>query len=653
MQRSVLLVLLALPFFASAQFGAYHLEKAEELAWGNLYSEAIPVYKKAYTKVRDNDKPEILYKIGECYRNRWEADNAANWYSKSIKAGYNNPAVWYKLGQAHKQQQHYDKARAAFNQYLELQPNDERGKQALESCNAAENWMANPARVVVELMHAANSSAHDFRPFPGGKNGETLWFTSDREGSTGSRTHGWTGNAWPDVYSIKRTRTGGWSKASPVAGDVNTEVGEGSAVLSNNGKTMLLTRCNFKPHGIAGCEIYVSKRQGKNWSAGELIPIDLDTFNVGHPCFAPDENTLLFSANIDGGFGGRDLWRVTKTDEGWSEPVNLGPSINTADSEIYPYIASNGTLYFSSDGHTGMGGMDIFRAKATEPYQWGAPENLQAPINSPRDDFGFVLQGDEARGLFSSNREGGKGGDDIYTFYTPRLVIELFGAVVDMETEQPITGATVSVTGTDGLALTLTTSATGNIEVSNASSSDVDAHYLQPGFDYTIRVSHPDYFAAEASESTVGVEESVRFEHNFMLMPAVVEDGKEYSMPMVLYDYAKASLRPEASDSLDYLLTLLNENPNIAIQIEAHTDTRGSSGYNNGLSHKRAKACVDYLIAQGIDAGRLTSKGFGESRPLFTDAYVAGLATVEEREAAHQRNRRTVFSVLSTTWNVK
>ena len=249
--------------------------------------------------------------------------------------------------------------------------------------------------------------------------------------------------------------------------------------------------------------------------------------------------------------------------------------------------------------------------------------------------------------MFSSNRPGGKGGDDVYNFYTLPLMFALVGIIKDVETGDPIAGATMHVTGSDGLDITLTTNETGTLELAEKADR---SYHLQPGQDYTIKVNHPDYYAASAKESTVGLEESITFEHTFSLK--AIPKGPE-KMPMVLYAYDDAKLLPESSDSLDYVYNLMMDNPNIVVRMEAHTDLRGSAAYNKRLSEARAQACVSYLVQRGIPADRLEWKGYGEEKPVFTEKQIAVFATEEERDAAHARNRRTEFTVVSTTYNAR
>lgn len=417
---------------------------------------------------------------------------------------------------------------------------------------------------------------------------------------------------------------------------------------------MYFTRCAVQDAGVMGCSIYWSKKSGQNWGEPEIIEIAADSFTVGHPAISPDDQTLVFASNIPGGQGGKDLWYVTYDKRGrkWSEPTNLGPEINTPEDEMFPYIRENGDLYFSSNGHLGMGGLDIFKAKNKGVNQWGEVENMQAPLNSEANDFGIVFDKTHNRGLFTSSREGGKGGDDLWEFYEPPLVFSLEGVVTDVETKAVLPNAKVKLMGTDGSSAEVMSDADGKFAfVENGSE-----RYIKPETSYSLLITKEGYLNAKGKETTIGLEDSRRFFHEYALQPIKTEKG--IKLPLILYEFAKADLLPQSKDSLNYLYNIMIDNPTIVVQLRSHTDYRGSNRANEGLSQRRAQSCVNYLVNEkGIPADRLVAKGMGEYEPLrmadgvlLDKAYIDALPTEEEREAAHQRNRRTDFKVLRTDY---
>jgi len=317
----------------------------------------------------------------------------------------------------------------------------------------------------------------------------------------------------------------------------------------------------------------------------------------------------------------------------WGTPTNLGSAVNTTADEMYPYISPSGKLYFSSNGHPGMGGLDIFHATETGG-SWGTLNNIKSPMNSPSDDFGIMFN-DDITGYLTSNREGGLGADDIYAFRIPPPVFTVSGRVYDTDTKESIADATVELFGSDGTSLSVKTGSDGMYR-----------YELKPEAKYKISASYTGYLTKFLEVSTVGMDESKEFVGDFDF--PLKSTSKPIELPEIFYDLDKSTLRAESKKELDGLIKVLDENPTITIRIEAHTDTRATNEYNVDLSKRRAKSVVDYLVKNGVDAARLTSEGFGETKTRISDEEIAKLATDAEKEDAHQKNRRTEFNVLST-----
>jgi len=604
------------------------------------YYTAIELYKKAYTREGDKiQKSFIIFRIGESYRHSDNPKQAEVWYSKAIKASYNDPIAIYYLAESKKLNGKLEDAAEEYQNYVNKKPNDKKGKDGLRSVELALDWMKNPTRYEAENAPIINSEDDDFSPnFTDTKN-NTMYFTSSRESATGNVTHEGSGQGMTDIFSTTRDRKGKWSEPMPISETVNSEASEGTVCMNKRRNTLYFTRCDFGKDGVFGCSIYWSKKSGKEWGEAELIPITADTNTVGHPAITNDDKLLIFASNMPGGYGGKDLWYIINKGRGvWSEPINMGSAINTSGDELYPYIAYDDKLYFSSNGHIGMGGLDIFSAEAIGENKWGNVQNLQYPLNSFAHDFGIVWDGSKNRGYLSSEREGGMGGTDIWEFYMPPLVFALEGIVVNKDNLEPIPNATIDLVGTDGVTAQVTSDSRGEFKFAEKGS----ARYINENTSYSVSVEAIDFLIAKGNETTVGEEESKVFYHEYRLQPV----DKPIKLPEVLFELAKWDLLPQSKDSLDFLYGILIDNPTIIIELSAHTDSRDNDKRNQILSQKRATSCVEYLVSKGIASERMKAVGYGERRLKISDAEIAKLPA-SEREAAHQKNRRVEFEVLS------
>jgi peptidoglycan-associated lipoprotein len=630
---------------SSVTYAQRNYLKEADYAFNNLeYYNAIELYKKAYTKEKDKAvKSEIVFKIAECYRHVNDLKQAETWYQKAIKAKYNDPIVVLYLADMMKQNEKYAEAQAQYNAYRALKPDDKRGEEGAKSCELAQKWKDNPTRYAVVNEAQLNSKNSDFSPTFIDKKYTDLYFTSTRPGADGSETDGVTGESFSDIYETKRDKKGKWSTPVPIGKNINTPANEGSVSVNHKFNVMYFTRCPNEKKKNLGCEIFMTEKKGNDWGEATLIKITADSFSVGHPCLNEDESRLYFVSDMPGGLGGHDIWYIeyNKKEKKWSEtPVNLGAPVNTEKDEMFPHIHEDGSLYFASDGHLGMGGLDIFRAEKSG-NNFTNVTNMKYPLNSSADDFGIIFEGGKERGFFCSNRSGGKGMDDIYSFVLPPLIFAIQGTVKDVETKQPIANATVKMIGSDGSSVEVKTDNSGFYKFAENGTD----RYVKANTTYTLAVSADKYLNSEKGKvTTVGVEESKTFELNFTLQGI----KKPIELPNIFYDLGKWDLRPESMVSLDKLVETLNDNPNIVISIGSHTDSRADDKFNLELSQKRAQSVVDYLISKGIDPERLVAVGYGETRPKVTDAEINKMKTKEEQEAAHQLNRRTDFTVLRT-----
>jgi peptidoglycan-associated lipoprotein len=631
--------------FSISAFAQKNYLKDAEYAFNNLeYYSAIELYKKAYTKEKDKAvKSEMVFKIAECYRHVNDLKQAETWYQKAIKAKYADPMVVLLLADMMKENEKYAEAQAQYNAYKALKPEDKKGEDGSKSCELAQKWRDNPTRYVVANEAQINSKYSDFSPTYIDKKYTDLYFTSSRIGAEGADVDGVTGESFSDIYESKRDKKGKWSSPLPIGKTVNSPANEGSVSVNHKFNTLFFTRCPNERKKNLGCEIFHTEKKGTDWAEATLIKVTADSFSVGHPSLNEDESRLYFSSDMPGGLGGHDIWYIeyNKKEKKWLEtPINLGAPINTPDEEMFPYIHEDGSIYFASNGHLGMGGLDIFHAEKSA-NNFTNVTNMKYPLNSSADDFGIMFEGGKERGFFCSNRANGKGMDDIYSFNLPPLVFAIQGKVRDVDTQQPIANATVKMIGSDGSSVEVKTDNSGFYKFAENGAE----RYIHANTTYTLAVSADKYLNSDKGKATtVGVEESKTFELNFTLQGI----KKPIELPNIFYDLAKWDLRPESMASLDKLIATLNDNPNITISIGSHTDSRSDDNYNQELSQKRAQSVVDYLISKEIDGDRLQAVGYGESRPKVTDTEIKKMKTSEEQEAAHQMNRRTDFSVLRT-----
>ena len=533
-----------------------------------------------------------------------------------------------------------------------MKANDPRADFGIESCQFAMQTQQDPTRYIITPF-AHNTNKEEFSPCYASRDYDEIFFTSTRDGSLGKSKDGFTGNSYTDIFWSKfDKKKNRWSKPTPFEEPMNTPNHEATPSMNQRGNEIYFTRCieNSKVKPIPTCEIYFSRKKGKDWISPVLLPLPYDSISsFAHPSLRADGKVLYFTSDMKGGYGGNDIWYVKKIkrDE-WSEPINMGEQINTSGNEVFPFIHYDGSLYFSSDGHVGMGGLDIFKAEFDEENVLRSIINMKSPINSSNDDFGIIFENEDEKGYLSSNRLGSKG-DDIYQFYLPKLDLTLSGVVLDSKTEQIIEGVLINIVGSDGSKMTAMSDNSGRYIF--------DDDYIKENVSYTLEVSKEGYLNNTFTESTIGVKESVNLIQDIVLEPTV----KEIIIPRIEYDYNSAKLRPKSKEALDALIVVLKKNPNVVIKLRSHTDSRAGDEFNMELSQKRAQICVDYMVAKGIEPKRLVALGMGETEPfemdvkdgklrvgaiLSPDFIENKLRRKKDKEKAHQYNRRTDFKVI-------
>ena len=630
----------------------FDIQKAQRTFDMKKYNSAAMLYQKLYTKVRSEDeKQKMLYMIAESYRRSNNFKKAINWYEQLINAKYPDPKIIYSYGLLLKNFERYDDASRQFYDYLFEVPADPDAEREMKNCAIVQTWKANPKKFTIKNVDELNSIYSDYSPFYA--NDKLVW-SSSRPEATGNEIFEWTGQKCSDIFECP-TQNNTWGKTSNLKGEVNTSFNEGSAWLDSTATIMYFTQCNGTDGKGVNCKIYSSYFQNNAWTKPQALPFCSDSFSVGHPAMSLDGKRMYFASDMKGGFGEKDIYYITydPIKDKWGNPINLGPLVNTKEDEMFPYVDENNVIYYSSKGFTGMGGLDIFKTQDSSGT-FKKSQNLQYPINSGGDDFGISFNyknykkvNDTAYkainpnlpiGYFCSNRDGGKGDDDIYSITIKPYIFVLKGKVFDKEMNTPLQNAEVSVADEFGkIFFTIKSNASGDFSAE-----------LPLNKSLFLIASFPKYFKSSAIEiSSMNISKDSSIEETIFLNPIPAEDY-DFTLKGIYYDLDKYDLRPEAQKILDSLIIILKNNPTIVIEIGSHTDSRAPADYNLKLSQKRAQSCVDYLVQHGIPKDRLTPVGYGETK-LVNDC-VDGVDCTEQQ---HQENRRTTFRVLSSEYKKK
>lgn len=637
------------------------LSDAEEKQRIGEYFEAAAIYRKVYTKTSPQKRDlrgYIAYRMAECNRLINNTPRATSAYMNALRYDYPDSIVNLRLGQMYQRSGRYPDAIRYYDEFLKLNPESELALNGIKGSELAPQWKQNPSRYVVKRMEKFNSRRGEFCPMLFGDAYDQLYFTSSRTPKGAGKDKeetisAITGLRNNDFFLVKKDEQGNWLAPIELEDEVNTEFDEGTPSFSKDGNTMYYTYCAQDPEGPRTSEIYVSTRSSAKWGKGTRASIVKDSVTaLGHPSVSPDGKYLYYVSDAVGGFGGKDIFRSRLVGSDFGPMENLGPEINTPGDEMFPYVRDSVTLYFASNGHPGMGGLDLFKATQDSTGKWHV-ENLKAPINSMGDDFGITFEGKKEKGFFSSNRNDARGYDHLYSFELPTITIFIEGLVSDVD-EYPIEDATVRIVGKDGLNVKVPAKKDGSYRVE-----------LERDIRYVMMASARGYLNQNFELKTGPEEKNETYIVDFFLSPI----SKPVVIDNIFYDFDKATLRPESQKALDEMIKMLNDNPNVTIELGAHTDRKGTDQYNERLAQRRAQSVVDYLIAGGIDKERLEAKGYGESVPktinkklaksfdflkegdVLTEEFILTL-TPEQQEMADQINRRTEFKVLRTNYNL-
>ncbi len=640
------------------------MKKGDKFYAVGEYFDAAVQYRKAYSQTSNKDrkvKGQRAMKMADCYRRIHFTSKAITAYQNAIRYKQDDSLTHFYLGQLQMRNGNYKEAERHFKMAADSLPTDDPHRQlaltGLKSAKEASQWKKDGSAYTVKRADFFNSRRSEYSPMLAGDDNDQLFFTSTRNQAQGDEYSGITGSKNADIFWAQKDDKGKWGKPQTIDSELNTDFDEGACCFTPDGKTMYLTQCKTDPNYPRFATIAASNRSDAAWSKPTEVIISKDTLSsFAHPAVSPDGQWLYFVSDMPGGMGGLDIWRcqlLSNNETG--VPENLGEPINTAGDEMFPTFRPNGDLYFSSDGHPGFGGLDIFVAKlpATTESSSVHIEHPGFPLNSQGDDFGMTFEGRLNSGYFSSNRGDTRGFDHLYSFYNPEIVQTVKGWVYEQDGYE-LPAAQVYMVGNDGTNIKLSVRGDGSF-----------TQEIKPNVDYVLLATCKGFLNHQEQLRVEPVTKSEEYVLQFPLAnisaPVLIEN--------IFYDFDKATLRPESATALDELVQLLNENPNITIELSAHTDYKGSEAYNEGLSQRRAESVVNYLIEHGIASDRLTPKGYGEGKPktikrkvaernpflkegdVLTEEYITKLPE-EQQEQCNQLNRRTEFIVLRTTYGL-
>ncbi len=635
-----------------------NLHRGEKfLALGEYY-DAANEFRQAYQKTPAKERTkrgQIARKMAICYDKSLQSARALAAWRNAIRYQQADTADRLAFAQTLMKNGNYREAEEQFQLVLDSLPHDKLARDGLFAARKAPDIKQLGSRYTVKRMEVFNSRRADYCPMLFGDEYDQLYFTSTRNEAQGDELSGITGTKPGDLFFSQKDDKGKWSKPEDVSGGVNTAYDEGACCFSADGREMFLTQCVTDPSYPRYAQIVKSSRSDAAWGKAAEVKLTGDTLSsYAHPAISPDGEWLYFTSDMPGGKGGLDIWRVRITPAGYGGVENLGEPVNTPGDEAFPTFRPNGDLYFSSNGHPGLGGLDIFIAKVGRDGRYHL-SHPGYPLNSQGDDFGMTFEGPYNRGFFSSNRGDARGWDHIYSFINPEIMQTVKGWVYEMDGYE-LPAAQVYVIGDDGTNEKMSVHSDGSF-----------TKVLDPGVSYLFLATCKGYLNhQEQVKALVNPKES----RDTTLQFALANISAPTLIDNIFYDFDKATLRDSSKTALDKLVALLNENPHVTIELSAHCDYKGSAEYNKRLSQRRAEAVVAYLIAHGIAADRLTPVGYGKERPkkikkkltekyqwlkegdVLTEDFIKALKDKKKEEICNQLNRRTEFSVLRTTYDL-
>ncbi len=625
--------------------------KSDDLGKANKYYNkydyhyAIEIYERLMKK---GGSLEVAEKLANCYRFIGNSIEAEKNYAKTIAYPNFNVKNYLYYADALKQNSKFDEAKNYYLIYGERVPSEaDLALRQANACETAKMWMEDPDKNI-EIFNESelNTQQSEFSPViyrDGIILASDRLFSKAKPNSKENKIYGWTGNGYIKIYNVQKDKSkpDGVVKLSPFSKEINKDYHNGPASITYDGKFLAFTKSGLtkelkkkQKSGVIHKAIYFSNFENGTWSVPEPFTYNnIAGYSVQHPTLNKDGNIMYFVSDMPGGYGGMDIYYTERIDGRWTKPINCGNKVNTNQDEVFPYLRSDGRLYFSSKGHITIGGLDIFSAEG-QKNSWSEPENLKSPINSPKDDFGISFYQDNQSGYFSSSRLGGKGMDDIYRFAPKpsddRLILQVAGKVVEKGTGKPI----------DGLKVFLYNKTTGEEKMMLSREDGSFIFDLEKDYDYSLKGDLNKFFSRQEGEiSTKSVKESTIYNVKFEVERA--EEAYIVRLNNIYYDFDKYAIREDAEPELQKVIDFMHKVKDVNVQMQAHTDSRGKSSYNMELSVKRANSAKDYLVKQGAELERLSARGFGETQLL--NKCEDGIVCSEEE---HQLNRRTEFKII-------
>jgi outer membrane protein OmpA-like peptidoglycan-associated protein/tetratricopeptide (TPR) repeat protein len=643
MKTKLLLIILVL----TGTFGFAQTKVADRFFDNYAYIKASELYEDAYNN--GDHSIHVLTRLGDCYYNNSNSEKAAMWYKKALDEDLDdvNAEHLYKYIQTQRSLGNYKEAEAWLTTFKKRQSDDSRAESETENLSVYDE-LSSMDKVYIDVKNLDFNT--EYSDFGGYEYKGRMFFSSARSADgTGNKVYNWNEQPYLDLFETTVKETNGvkeFGNVMPINADgINTPYHEANVAITNDGKTIYFSRDNLNKRnkldsdrkGTTHLKIYKATLDNNNWKDIEELPFNDDNYSVYHPALSPDNKKLYFTSDKEGGFGQTDIYVVDILNDGntYGEPTNVGASINTSGREGFPFIAKDSTMYFSSDGYVNLGLVDIYKSNILKDPN-AKPENLGAPFNSGYDDFAIYMDSDTDSGYFSSNRPGGKGNDDIYSFSAYECKQMVKGIVRDKETNEPIADATVELINASG-------------KIVNNATSNQNGEYsfeVECEKNYSVRGSKPDYEDDVQSFSTSainGQEQTVDlFLKNLLAVPC------EIVINPIFFDFDKWNIRTDSKYDLEHIVDVMRAYPDMKISIESHTDRRGTFKYNDKLSDRRAKSTRDYIVSRGIAAERIVSAiGYGERRKLVSDEEIDNMKTRAEKEAAHQKNRRSHFRIVN------
>ncbi len=611
-----------------------------------LYKKGVKSYDKfEYKKAINNfenylqrrDKADAKIKLANAYRMVYDMPNAEKWYAQSVEIPESEPINMFHYAKVLMVMEKYDEAKAWFKKYLKLVPDDFVAEMLLASCNSLNKFYRDTTLFSIKEVNIPEM-ATSFAQVPYGKG---IMFTGDKYNYDPSLinndVYNWTGRSYLNIYYTAKDESGKWLSPMNLKGNINGQYHEGPACFTKDGHVVYFTRSNYlkkkkldkSSKSENNLKLFRAELIGDKWTNLTELPFNSDEYSCGHPTLSADEKTLYFVSDMPGSMGGTDIYKSEFNGKEWGKPVNVGNIINTFGNEMFPYMHNDGTFYFSSDGHSSLGGLDVFMTY-WDGEKWLAAENLNYPLNTSKDDFAYVLKEDGKTGYVSSNRDNFE--DKIFEITKNEPTFVLSGHVSQKgKPEVSIDSAVIEVYNiTQKSRQILLTDKSGNYKIKLGTKSEYEVKCWKPMY-FTITKPH--------NVSTAGKKFSENMTANFILDQIIVE--KPIVLENIYYDLDKWLIRPDAAIELNRLVNVMEKNPRIQVELSSHTDSRAGDMYNMVLSDKRAKAAVEYIISKGVEGKRLKWKGYGESR-LVNKCKNDVPCTEEE----HQQNRRTEFKVI-------